>query len=178
MDLDGRGTFTDSSTSAIIYRIFSVGVWIVSMTVIVASYIGLLVLYKKGALHGSRGEGHGISLKLTTLPVIMPFVINIQVVPFFLYLFYGLGRTDAFPLYWALLILYLSYLLSDVSSLIYIPNPAPVRQLKNQGLLEGSSPFIFWLYIGAGCCMCKLLFEQVLITILASFTSLSTQFCL
>ena len=88
MGLDGRGIIARSS--AIIYSIFYMGAWIVSvMMIVMVSYIGLLVLYKKGALHGSRGEGHGISLKITTLPVIMPFVIKMQVVPFLIYLWHN-----------------------------------------------------------------------------------------
>ena len=118
MGLDGSG-INNARSSPVIYRIFYMGAWIVSVTEIVVSYIGLLGVYKKGALHGSRGEGHWISLKITTLPVIMPFVVNILVVLFFVYLFYGLGRAVVFPLYWAVLILYFPYLLSDLSSMIY-----------------------------------------------------------
>ena len=75
MGLDRVETLTDLEALRFFY--VHVGTWVVSMMVIVVSYIGLLVVYKKGALHGSRGEGHGISLKISTLPVILPFVINI-----------------------------------------------------------------------------------------------------
>ena len=117
LGLDARRNI--SRAGAIIYRVFYAGTWIISMAVIVVCYIGLLVLYKKGALQGRRGESHGVSLKLATLPLVMPFVIHIQILPFFIYSFFGSGAASTFPTHWAQLILHLPYLLSDLSGLVY-----------------------------------------------------------
>ena len=100
------------------YMIVQVASWVTCMAVIVVCYIGIWMLFKKGALHGSRGESHAISLKIATLPAIMPLVMHIEIFPFFLY-FTRFGTGSVLSGKWWHICVFSAYLFSDLSGLVY-----------------------------------------------------------
>ena len=107
----------NSSIINMVYWTIQVMEWIMSITMTVVCYIWIWVLYKKGVLHSSREQSHRISLKIATLPALMPIVMHIQIFPFFLY-FIRLIRMIV-GVHWQLLFVDAPYFLSDLSGLVY-----------------------------------------------------------
>lgn len=118
LGLDASNASTLTSISIAYFAIQALG-WVGSMVVIITCYTWVWVLYKKGILRGNRIEGHGISLKIATLPAVMPIVMHIQVLPFFLQSLIGSGAIKKFPLHWQQVMYKFPFLLSDLSGLVY-----------------------------------------------------------
>ena len=103
------------STSYRVYWIVLVVGWVTSMTVIVV-VVGW-IMYKKNVIHASRDEEHGISLKIATLPAVMPIIMHIQLLPFFLYFVRHSGIIGGIN--YQVLYIASPYFLSDLSGLVY-----------------------------------------------------------
>ena len=117
--LDLETTYNPNTASMAYFTVQAFG-WVGPMALIFTCYIWVCVLYKKGALRENRGEEeHGISLKIATLPAVMPIVMHIQTIPFFLEGLIGSGVITQFPTHWKQVTTISPYLLRDLSGLVY-----------------------------------------------------------
>ena len=105
------------STSYRVYWIVLVVGWVTSVVAIVVCYIWVWILYKKNVIHASSDDEHGISLKIATLPAVMPIIMHVQLLPFFLYFVRHSGMIGGIN--YQLLYIASPYFLSDLSGLVY-----------------------------------------------------------
>lgn len=153
----GLDTTYNPTIVSMAYFVAQALVWVGPMAVILVCYIWVWVLYKKGALRENRNEeGHGISLKIATLPAVMPLVMHIQTLPFFLEGLIGAGVIMQFPTYWKQVTTISPYLLRDLSGLVYpiflLYLSSKIRACWKKMLQVCSGTVLQLLIMGLLCC--------------------------